>query len=217
MTPRQLIVTTILACFCALPIVAQKQAKMASIFVQTPEELIPALNQDLKSDLVEQYYDRTDTELRNLYNGPCRITKITDSYLRLELDSTMVVEFKQLGGRWFRPKYYGMSVTSTISPALSVLSFFDTKWAPIPRSSMVALPEPEQFLITPADSIRLDYKKARIEREVWEYVATFDPDRPTLTFRISAFDEPLAKKQHPTVPQLLKEITYRWRHNRFVH
>ena len=74
---------------CALPMLAQKQSRMALLFSNTPADLIPALSQDLKVELVKQYYAQGPTDkIRNVYGGPCRITKITDTYLRLELDST---------------------------------------------------------------------------------------------------------------------------------
>lgn len=202
---------------CALPMLAQKQSRMALLFSNTPADLIPALSQDLKVELVKQYYTQEPTEkIRNVYGGPCRITKITDTYLRLELDSTMVVELKEFRSL-LRPTRLAMGVTSTIRPAISVLTFYDSEWTPISGSSLVELPQPEQFLINPADSTRLDYKKALVERGTWDYAASFDADSPTLTFRITTFDEEMAAKQHPIVTSLLKDkITYRWKNNRFV-
>lgn len=217
MTPKRYALLAILLLLCVAPTSAQKQGKMAKLFLDSPLELIPALSQDLKLELVEQYYAGSPTdEIRNVYGGASRITRLTDTYLQLQLDSTMVVELKLLKS-FLRPQYVGLGVTSTLDPAMSVLTFYDKEWHQLDPSTLIDLPGVSSFLKNPGDSARLDLKKALVERGSWDYTATFGAETPTLTFRITTFDEEAAAKLHPTVPALLRdEVTYRWRNNRFV-
>lgn len=70
------------------------QDKMADAFVTMPDSLLPCLTKNNRLDMVDFAAMNMKAEVTNKFDEPSELTHLTDSYLRLMVDSSCVVEMK---------------------------------------------------------------------------------------------------------------------------
>ncbi|MDD5895313.1 MAG: DUF3256 family protein [Prevotellaceae bacterium] len=70
------------------------QEKVADAFVAMPDSLLPCLTRNNRLDMVDFAAMAMKAEVTNKFDEPSELTRLTDSYLCLRVDSSCVVEMK---------------------------------------------------------------------------------------------------------------------------
>ena len=211
--------------FCGtLPLRGQEEGGQAATwFLSAPDSLTPHFDARLKGLLLEQYTlrvtGRSAEPVRNLFGGESSIESLSDTRLLIRIDDRSLFELKVIRTKKRREPVIGMLYTHLESPAVSVFAFYSpaSDWERIPTRSIIDLPEPRDFLLTPDLMEDVEVKNALVERGLWLYSATFaEGDEETLRLTPTTFTEEIAQKQYPGMASKLRpSLLYEWNRSVF--
>lgn len=196
-----------------------QSADMRSVFLESPDYVIPALGQTQKQELVRAFdeHKAATTSIKNVYGGECRVLDMTKSYIHIVLDQSTDLQIKLL------PLVNNTSVicmvaTSTIVPQQSVVLFYDTNWLQISSEDLLQYPELDYFLINRSGATNAQMKSALSERGSLNYLVKCNPNQPNITIKMTTFDVDYVQKVHPGVKELLRPegVSMEWNKSHFV-
>lgn len=190
-----------------------------SVFLESPDYVIPALGGGQKQDLISHYDadPSSPSSVQNVYGAQSSLLRLTADYLHIRLDEYTDLQIKLLPLVNNTPLIC-MVVTSTITPAQSVISFYDLRWLPIPSDDLLQIPGIDSFLIDPRDEALSILRSALVERGSLRYRIHCDADAPRLRLTLTTFEEEMARQLHPDVQRMLKPdgVVMKWDRSRFV-
>ncbi|MDN4753452.1 DUF3256 family protein [Porphyromonadaceae bacterium W3.11] len=210
------IVAIILMHIGVVAMMAQRPS-IRQVFEDAPSEVIPALG-DLERSQVFAVYEaklkgEADIETsKNMLGAEVTLLRLTDDYLQMTLDPSTELQMKLLPYKGSKGYLISMVATSLLEPKQSVIVFYDKDWNRLETSDFIQSPDPADYFISPDDSNRREIKDALVERGRWSYQIVLDADGVGLSFRMTTFDEALARELHPDVMPLLKKegVRYEW-------
>ena len=200
---------------------AQK-ARIASLFLELPDTIVPHLDRPTKERLLEAYTlrltGRTPEPVRNLFGGRSVVESLSDTRIVVRLDENSLLDLKLLRSARRNAPILALAFTHLRVPEVSVTAFYDTAqgWRQIPTSSLITLPRPEDFLLPGVSPGDIEVTNALVERGLWLYSAAFEDDTERLIFRPTTFRDALAAERYPGLPsKLVGELVYVRRHATF--
>ena len=199
------------------------QEKAATAFLEMPDSITPHFDRDSKSRLLEQYTlkatGRSSEAVRNIYGGNSEIQSLTDTRLVVRIDDSTLFEMKVFRTRKRKEPVVGVIYTDTTAPAISVFAFYAPHkgWERLSTPDLIALPKPEEFLLSEILRDDLEVKKALVERGLWSYTASFSDSSETLLLTPTTFTDSTALALYPgMLSKLVPGLTYEWNRKAFV-
>lgn len=213
---RKFIIATILIGIGVVAMMAQRPL-IRQVFEEAPSEVLPALGDVERSQLFAVYEANLKggefvPPSKNMLGAETSLLKWTDDYLQISLDPSTELQMKLLPYKGSKDYLIGMVVTSLLEPKQSVIVFYDKEWNRLETNEFIQLPAPEDYFISPDNAQGRAVKEALVERGRWSYQINLEPESLGLSFRMTTFDEKLARELHPEVVPLLKEegVRYEW-------
>ncbi|MDO5016779.1 MAG: DUF3256 family protein [Porphyromonas sp.] len=189
---------------------------MRDLFVSMPREVMPSLTEETKQQLVDNYDALQKGEIpvrnaRSLFFAPAKVTRLTDTYIEVTLDTASTLQLKRVPAR--RGGYLiSMVLTSEEAPKQSVILFYDKKWNKRPTPDAIERLSVSDFLMDKKALSHNEVKQMFGALGTLAYLYHWSPDRDELQVRLTSFDTDINKGLFPQAKKWLKPegVTLMW-------
>lgn len=200
----------------ALSLVAVAQSNdMRKIFLDMPEEVLPALTKEMREELISNFDKKQKGEVtspvRNHFYGNSDIKKLTDAHIEVQLDTQTALQMRKLSKG--RKKYYiGLILTSQVTPEQSVLVLYNQEWKRIEEGKYFQPPRLADFMNDPSILDLNHTKKILGSIGTFSYRYSWVDGADLLRVEITSFEEPTNQSLYPDAPKWLKPggVLYKW-------
>ncbi|MDR0429622.1 MAG: DUF3256 family protein [Tannerellaceae bacterium] len=161
-------------------ILVGKAQEMKECFIEMPDQLIPQLEAAWRKDLIGLYESGKEARLKNTMNGYSQLMKLTEDYLLLRTTECSTMEIKMFP--LVNNTHIICMVTTIDAPVPdSRLSFYTTKWEPLPASELFTPVSADWFIKEGVDNTNDAYKDVMAYLDIDLIKYQLSPDSQTLT------------------------------------
>ncbi len=111
----------------AMSICQAKAQDVSSFWISMPDSMIPYLNKEIRTELVDHMKKGADQVTLNLFQDTVRIAALTDSYLKVELSHSSEVEIRRFTSSKGQTRF-AMVRTYKAPSAESTLTIYTDDW-----------------------------------------------------------------------------------------
>lgn len=199
-----------------LSVVAMAQSSdMRQMFLSMPQKVLPVLTEEIRAQLISNFDKKQKgeipSEVRNQFYGHSEITKLTDDFVAVKLDTQTNLEIRKLSQS--RKKYLiGLIYTSKIVPEQSVLVIYDQEWNRIEEEKYFKHPELADFFSDPSLLQLNSIKQVLGAIGALSFRYSWVEGSDILRIEMTNFEEPMAQSLYPDASKWLKPsgILYKW-------
>lgn len=168
--------------------------QMQKLFLEAPQEIIPTLGDVERTKIIEAFnqgseYNAEVHPINNVLGGRVTLHQLTEDYIKLDLDSLTELQMKVLPYKKRKNYVVALVATSKVTPAQSVIAFFDKQWKKVDAPQLFNPFESRDFFENPKDFEQREVKKALVELGRLSYIIELSPQSPELTVRTTTFDD----------------------------
>ncbi len=190
-------ILSMLGLFCIISLHAQN---LRELFVAMPDSLSPLLTAINRADFGDFLDSNMKAEVKNRFDRPSEMLRMTDDYLLLRMSSASTVEMKLLPAT---DSTNVICVVHTYKAPVpdSKVSFYDTQWMKLPTETFLRLPQEEDFYMQ-SDSLGKagELKELRMHADMCLSEASLSEQSDSLKFVYttpSYMDEKIAERIRP--------------------
>lgn len=186
---------------------------MKQIFSDLPDSVLPTLTRNDRLDCIDFIENNLTNEVRNALDGKTRLTVLTENLAKVQLSLMSEVQICKLPVSSTSTGQTGDFIiclvhSSDVRGWDSVLQFYDNAWRPLDASSMISMPQTEDFVVQ-ADSVDSTGYANIVDKAGFPLVrADFNGTDLTLSYTSSnSADEDFREK---VLPYVRPEIRMQW-------
>ncbi len=168
----------------AAPAMAQR---VADVFVSMPRELLPALTDVNRADLVDFIDNGMRAAVTNAFDSTVVMTRMNDTYISLKTSAAGTMQLKMLP---LNDSTNVVCIARTVCPGacLSDVRFYTTGWERLDEDDHFTMPQVEDFLIHSDSTFMADSVAHSSLADIDLFEIELSPDSPSLTVRTTVAD-----------------------------
>lgn len=185
------------------------------IFLEMPMEVLPTLTSEMKEQLIHNFDQKQKgevvSEVRNHFYGYSSITKLTEDFVEVKLDTQTTLQMLKLSNG--RKKYFvGVIFTSNVTPEQSILVLYDREWRRVKESRYFQHPELADFFVNPSILQLNSTKQVLGAIGALCYRYSWIEEQGALRVEITNFEESTTQSLYPDAAKWLKPggMLYKW-------
>lgn len=184
---------------------------MRDVLKSMPDSIVPYLSGNNRLDLMDFWDSGMPAEVKNAFDGKTILKKMTDDYLRLQMNDAALIEMRLLHSEKMMPDSTNQIIcivrTYGINKRQSTLDFYTSKWSPLPKDGLVK-PVGDAFFVRPDTMSTEHYEQLvkSIHTVMEEY--TLSDAAPTLV--VTPQVPLITDDKEKQITAILKPKTLKW-------
>jgi|GEM_PF-5624862 len=167
--------------------------KITPFFTSAPDEIIGAISQNQRKDLVDYYQAGKTATITNTLNGKSQLVKLSDDFVALKTSSAGSLEIKMLP---INDTTYIFATIHTVCGEMcdSRISFYNSSWKPLPTAQFFNWDSisPKGNNTTPVYT-RFSLSAESSDLLIEQHSERISPDQKTDSTRLSAYKQTWAE------------------------
>lgn len=171
----------------SLSVPAAQAQRIADVFVTMPRQLLPALTDVNRADLVDFIDNGMRAAVTNAFDSTVVMTQMNDTYLSLKTSATGTLQMKMLP---LNDSTSIVCLARTVCPGacLSDVRFYTTGWEKLDGDTLFTMPPLAEFVTSNDSTFMADSVAHSSLADIDLYEVSLSPDSPSLTVRTTVAD-----------------------------
>lgn len=188
---------------------------LKDLFIAMPDSLMPTLNKNLRTELIELRDMGVKPEVKNLLSEDCLLDTLTSDYLQLATSQSSLMQMRLL------PQEHGDSLLCVVKTCMgpekeSEVIFFDQEWKAVDARKMFDkdIYSLKSYLKEKPDTMSEEkYQAALALLQPMMLSAMLSPSSEMIEFKLSQIL--LSKEEKEQTKAILLQRKFKWDGNRF--